>query len=35
VDFVAALPRTASGKVLKRTMREAYWAGQERRVGAV
>ena len=35
VDFVAALPRTASGKVLKRSLREAYWAGQERRVGAV
>jgi acyl-CoA synthetase (AMP-forming)/AMP-acid ligase II len=34
VDFVDALPRTATGKVLKRTLREAYWAGRERRVGA-
>ena len=32
VDFVAALPRTPSGKVLKRTLREPYWAGQQRRV---
>jgi fatty-acyl-CoA synthase len=34
VDFVDALPRTTSGKVLKRALREAYWSGQERRVGA-
>ena len=33
VDFVAVLPRTASGKVLKRELRERYWAGRERRVG--
>ncbi|MBI1199266.1 MAG: long-chain-fatty-acid--CoA ligase [Phenylobacterium sp.] len=32
VDFVAALPRNASGKVLKRDLREPYWAGHERRV---
>jgi long-chain acyl-CoA synthetase len=32
VDFIDALPRTASGKVLKRALREAYWAGRERRV---
>jgi acyl-CoA synthetase (AMP-forming)/AMP-acid ligase II len=33
VDFVAGLPRNASGKVLKRELREPYWAGQSRRVG--
>ena len=32
VDFVEALPRTATGKVLKRVLREPYWAGHERRV---
>ena len=32
VDFVDALPRTATGKVLKRVLREPYWAGRERRV---
>jgi len=33
VDFVAALPRNATGKVLRRTLREQYWAGRERQVG--
>jgi fatty-acyl-CoA synthase len=33
VTFVEALPRTATGKVLKRALRETYWSGQERRVG--
>lgn len=32
VDFVDALPRTATGKVLKRVLREPYWSGRERRV---
>jgi acyl-CoA synthetase (AMP-forming)/AMP-acid ligase II len=32
VDFVEALPRNASGKLLKRTLRELYWASYERRV---
>jgi acyl-CoA synthetase (AMP-forming)/AMP-acid ligase II len=32
VDFVEALPRNASGKLLKRTLREPYWATYERRV---
>lgn len=32
VDFLEALPRTPSGKVLKRVLREPYWAGQQRRV---
>jgi long-chain acyl-CoA synthetase len=32
VDFVDVLPRNASGKVLKRTLREPYWAGRDRNV---
>jgi acyl-CoA synthetase (AMP-forming)/AMP-acid ligase II len=32
-DFVAALPRNATGKVLKTVLREPYWAGHDRRVG--
>lgn len=32
VDFVDALPRTPSGKVLKRVLRQPYWAGQARHV---
>jgi long-chain acyl-CoA synthetase len=35
VDFVDSLPRTPSGKVLKRVLREPYWAGQKRRVSGV
>jgi fatty-acyl-CoA synthase len=32
VDFVDVLPRNPSGKVLKKDLREKYWAGQSRRV---
>jgi acyl-CoA synthetase (AMP-forming)/AMP-acid ligase II len=32
VDFVEALPRNPSGKVLKRELREPYWVGYKRRV---
>jgi fatty-acyl-CoA synthase len=32
VDFVEALPRTATGKLQKFVLREKYWAGAERRV---
>jgi fatty-acyl-CoA synthase len=32
VEFVEALPRNPSGKVLKKDLREKYWAGQSRRV---
>jgi acyl-CoA synthetase (AMP-forming)/AMP-acid ligase II len=33
VDFVDALPRNATGKVLKTVLREPYWQGRDRRVG--
>jgi long-chain acyl-CoA synthetase len=32
VDFVAALPRNAAGKILKRELRKPYWQGRERQV---
>jgi acyl-CoA synthetase (AMP-forming)/AMP-acid ligase II len=33
IDFVSALPRNASGKVLKTELRKPYWAGMDRQVG--
>ncbi|MCV7298379.1 long-chain-fatty-acid--CoA ligase [Mycobacterium barrassiae] len=33
VDFVEVLPRNPSGKLLKRELREPYWAGVDRRIG--
>ncbi len=35
VDFVAELPRNPSGKVIKRQLREPFWAGHKRRVAGV
>ncbi|MEJ2864079.1 AMP-binding protein [Actinomycetospora flava] len=32
VDVVDALPRTATGKVIKPTLREPYWRGHDRRI---
>lgn len=32
VDFINALPRNPSGKVLKRQLRDPYWAGRKRHV---
>jgi len=33
VDFVEELPRTGSGKILKRQLRAPYWAGRTAQVG--
>jgi fatty-acyl-CoA synthase len=32
VDFIAALPRNPSGKVLKKDLRAPYWADKTRRI---
>jgi fatty-acyl-CoA synthase len=32
VEFIAALPRNASGKILRRHLRDPYWEGKERQV---
>jgi len=32
VSFVVEIPRNASGKILKKELREPFWAGRERRV---
>ncbi|MBH0112033.1 long-chain-fatty-acid--CoA ligase [Novosphingobium sp. YJ-S2-02] len=32
VDFAATLPRTPSGKVMRRALRDPYWEGRERAV---
>ncbi|QNE30891.1 fatty acid--CoA ligase [Sphingomonas sp. NBWT7] len=32
VDFIDALPRNPSGKILRRTLREPFWAGLDRKV---
>jgi len=33
VEFVADIPRTGTGKILKRELRKPYWEGQTSRVG--
>lgn len=33
VDFVDALPRNPSGKILKRALREPHWEGRDRPIG--
>ena len=33
VDFVDELPKTGSGKIMRRKIRDGYWSGRERSVG--
>ncbi len=33
VDFIAELPKTGSGKIMRRRVRDRYWDGRERSVG--
>jgi fatty-acyl-CoA synthase/long-chain acyl-CoA synthetase len=33
VSFIDEIPRNASGKILKKVLREPFWQGRERRVG--
>jgi long-chain acyl-CoA synthetase len=32
IDFVDELPRTEIGKLLRRQIRDRYWAGRERQI---
>ncbi len=32
VDFIEEIPKTGSGKIMKRAVRERYWKGEKRRV---
>jgi len=34
VEFADSLPKTPTGKILKRELREKYWAGLERQVSS-
>jgi fatty-acyl-CoA synthase len=33
IEFVDALPRTATGKLQKNLLRDTFWKGQAKRVG--
>jgi len=33
IQFIEALPRTATGKIQKNILREKYWSNQAKRVG--
>jgi len=33
ISFIDEIPRNASGKILKKVLREPFWVGRERRVG--
>src|SRR5262249_31330 len=33
IDFMAALPRTATGKIQKNLLRERFWSEERKRVG--
>jgi acyl-CoA synthetase (AMP-forming)/AMP-acid ligase II len=33
VEFVDSLPKTSTGKILRRELRDRQWSGRDRRVG--
>ena len=33
VDLIEIIPRNPSGKILKKVLREPFWAGKDRQVG--
>ena len=33
VEFIDVIPRNASGKILKKDLREPYWKDEDRRIG--
>jgi acyl-CoA synthetase (AMP-forming)/AMP-acid ligase II len=33
IEFVAELPKTGSGKIMRRRLRDRYWEGRDRRIG--
>lgn len=32
IDFVAELPKTETGKILRRVVKEQYWKGRDKRI---
>ena len=32
IDFIEEIPKTGSGKIMKRAVKERYWKGEEKRV---
>jgi acyl-CoA synthetase (AMP-forming)/AMP-acid ligase II len=33
IDFVSEIPKTGSGKLYKKALKDKYWRGKEKRIG--